>query len=130
VATWADVKGFIHSNYKGVSDINDTLLSLLFEAKDLRSQQMFVQYTPSSGGMDWVEISSPVGKITEVDLPLALREVSEKICGGLSAVGDLLVVRHMVPLANVDGNEIAVPLGVLSGIADDLEKVLTGGDAY
>lgn len=52
------------------------------------------------------------------------------MCGGLAIVNDFLMVRHTVPLLNLNLNEFERPLLLVTTTADDLEQELVGGDRF
>lgn len=42
MTTWTDVKRFVHSTYKA-EELSDTLLKLVFDTADRRSQIVFIE---------------------------------------------------------------------------------------
>ena len=53
MATWGDVKTFVHDNYKA-DDLSDDVMKMVFETGDLRSQLVFLtHYTLKEGTEDW-----------------------------------------------------------------------------
>ncbi len=130
MATWGDVKTFVHENYKA-DDLSDEVMKMVFETADLRSQLVFLtHYTLQSGAEDWVSVESPFAEIDAVDLGKALDEVGNLVCGGLSKVNTMLTLKHSVPLANLNINELQRPLALVVNSADALEKTLVGGDKF
>ena len=45
-------------------------------------------------------------------------------------MGEHVVLRHSLPLENLDINEFVDPLALVAGVADELEEKFTGGDGY
>jgi len=45
-------------------------------------------------------------------------------------MGEHVVVRHSLPLQNLDIHEFTDPLALLAGTADSLEEQFWGGDGY
>ena len=130
MATWSDVKTFVHDNYK-VDDLSDEVMKMVFETGDLRSQLVFLtHYTLQAGAEDWVSVESPFAEIESVDLGKALEEVGNLVCGGLSKVNSMVTLKHSVPLANLNINELQRPLALVVNSADALEKTLVGGDKF
>jgi hypothetical protein len=130
MASWSDVVGYIHSNYK-VSDETPSSMKLVFETGNLRSQVVMLwRVTPEGTSEEWVQIESPFGELGSIDLAQALQQVSNTVCGGMSLVGNLVTFRHSIPLMNADINEIEWPLRMVIGTADQLERALTGGDKF
>jgi hypothetical protein len=130
MANWAQLKGYIFDKYKVHTD-NGDMLRLDFRFGDGRSQVVFVTYrTLLDGGEDWIHIESVVGRLDRVDLKRALAEVEMMMCGGLAQVGDFVTLRHSVPLANLDLNEFERPLHLVTGTADEMEKLFSPVDAH
>ena len=130
MATWDDVAIYLRTNYKIVED-KGTVLALVFDVGDGRSQLLHV----SRGSMpsideDFAEIASPIADAASVDVAAVLKEASKLVIGGIVQYGEKLVLRHTVPLANVDANEFIGPLEVVTTVADMLEKKYTGSDEH
>ncbi len=130
MATWGEVKTFVHDNYKA-DDLADEVMKMVFETSDLRSQLVFLtHYTLQAGEEDWVSLESPFAEVGNVDLNRALEEVGNLVCGGLSQVNTMVTLKHSVPLANLNINELQRPLALVVNSADALEKTLVGGDKF
>lgn len=131
MATWSDLVTHVESNYK-ISAKKDGMLVLDFltDEASSRSQMVFIWHTPTEGGSDWAQVESPIARLDEVDLRAAIKLVAGKVCGGLSSVQGLLTIRHGIPLANLDANEIADPIASIVDTADAMEKELTGADVW
>ncbi len=126
MATWVDTASHIKSKFK-VRD-SDGVLVLSFKFNDGRTQLVLVSHGQTGDGADWATVESAIGKIGEVDVSKALKRVGSMVCGGLSSTGEYVTLRHAVPLANLDANEIETPIGMIVSSADDLEQELTGKD--
>jgi hypothetical protein len=130
MATWDQFHQLITSNFQVQEDKGD-VLTLVFDLKGGRSQLVILQKQGfEASDSDWATISSPVGEAASVNLTLALMKAHEYVVGGLTIDGDYLVVRHALPLANLDANEIDEPLRVVCMVADQLEAELVGGDDF
>jgi hypothetical protein len=131
MATWSDLKQYIHNNYK-IADERDDMIKLIFETGGLRSQVVIVWHVQLSGsGEHWIQIESPFGELGSLDLAAALNAVGNTVCGGMSLVGGQLVTfRHSVPLDDINISEFEAPLALVTGTADRLEQALTGGDKF
>ncbi|HKD97744.1 MAG TPA: hypothetical protein VKB69_09090 [Micromonosporaceae bacterium] len=130
MATWADVVGYVHSNYR-VSDERPNMIKLVFEVGGLRTQVVFVWHLALMDGTEeWIQIESPFGELGQVDVAAALQKVSETVCGGLALYNNTVTFRHAVPLANMNINEFERPLTLVTSTADQFERSLTGGDQF
>jgi hypothetical protein len=130
MATWADVITYVRSTYK-IADEKPDAIKLVFEVGGLRTQVVMLWHLTLAGGREeWVQIESPIGNVNSIDLRRALDSVGDTVCGGLGRLGDLVTFRHAVPLANININELEVPLALVTSTADDLERTLVGGDQF
>lgn len=129
MTSWQDAKRYVHANYKA-TDVSDSLLKLIFNTANLRSQVVFVAYDTNNVGDEWVRVNSPIGKVSEIDLVRAGTMLADRIVGGLVIYGDTVHVTNSVPLSNLDANEIVEPLERVMAIADQIEAELVGSDNY
>ena len=131
MATWSDLKAYIHNNYK-IADERDDVIKLVFDVGGMRSQVVIVWHVQLAGTEeDWIQIESPIGELGQVDLNAALQHVGNTLVGGLSlAGGNIVTFRHSVPLEDLSINEFEAPLALVTGTADRLEQALTGGDKF
>jgi len=130
MATWADLATYVRSNFR-ISDETPNMIKLVFETGNMRTQVVLLWHLTLDGGREeWVQIESPFGELGTVDLARALQHIGDTVCGGLALVGNLVTFRHAVPLRNMNINEFAGPLAMVTGTADVLEKALTGGDRF
>lgn len=96
-----------------------------------RTQMVVVAREVLDGREDWIQIASPFARVDEVDLVAVLQEIgSTTIVGGAVIMGPYLVLRHSLPLINLDINEFVDPLVMVTGAAEDLEEMFTGRDDY
>jgi hypothetical protein len=131
MATWNDLRDYIHSNYK-INDEEPGLISLLFDLKNGRSQLVLVAHAEMNLSREqWVQIESAVGerRATRDAWPI-LDEVAKYVVGGLSTTGGYLTVRHAVPLADMSVEEFESPLQAVMQTADNLERMISRADAF
>lgn len=130
MANWTDLTTYVRSHYK-ISHEAQGMLGMTFETTDLRSQLVFLWHvTLMDGTEEWVQIESPIGELGSLDLARAIREAGQTACGGLASTDGFLTFRHAVPLLNLNINEFERPLLLVTGTADRLERLLTGGDQF
>lgn len=129
MATWDDVKTFIHGKFKA-EDVTDGMIRMVFDVGDLRSQLVFLtREALMDGAEEWLVITSPFAPCAGTDLQAALDAASKLVCGSLAQVGNHLALKHALPLTNVDHNEILRPIQLVTTSADRLERELVGTDA-
>src|SRR4051812_47332188 len=80
---------------------------------------------------EWVQIATPFARVDEVNLRAVLEEVGHTtVVGGIVIMGEHVVLRHSLPLINLDINEFLDPLELVAGSAELLEQQFTGRDDY
>ncbi|GLZ51684.1 hypothetical protein [Actinomycetospora sp. NBRC 106378] len=129
MATWTDVRNYLHGNYRVDTD-NGDFVKMLFHFQDGRSQFIYVRYAENNGGAGFATVESPIGELRKVDLVVLLREVEKLVCGGLSLVGGMVTLRHAVPLEDMSVEEFEYPLHAIAGSADELERRVSFVDAH
>jgi hypothetical protein len=135
VATWRDLVTFIRRQYEVVRDDPDEIRIQLQYGDDedvrQRTQMVVVAREVLDRREDWIQIASPFARVDDVDVRAVLEEVgSTTIVGGVVIMGPYLVLRHSLPLVNLDINEFVDPLEMVTGAAEDLEAAFTGRDEY
>jgi hypothetical protein len=137
VATWAELVKFIRREYEVIGDEPDEI-TILFRYEDedddddfrnRRSQMVAVVRESVTPREDWVQIASPFARVGQVDLRAVLETVgSTTVVGGVAIIGDFVMLRHSLPLINLDLNEFIDPLALVSRWADRLERRFVGRD--
>lgn len=130
MATWGDIATFVRSEYKVIEDTGDEI-RILIEYEDHRSQVIMICREELDKREDWVQIASVCGRVADVDLHRLLAEIGETsvVCGAV-IMGEHVVLRHSIPLMNLDINEFLDPLTFVSDTADHIEEIFFGGDGY
>ncbi|PFG49809.1 hypothetical protein ATK36_4992 [Amycolatopsis sulphurea] len=135
MAEWADLVGFIRQQYRVVRDDPDEIrIRIVFGADaytEGRAQVMVIAREVFDHREDWVQIATPFARVEEVNLYHVLREAGASlVVGGVVVMGEHLVLRHALPLVNLDLNEFVDPLELVAGSAELLEQQFTGRDDY
>lgn len=135
MATWRDLVTFIRREYKVIRDEPDELRIRLHygepEDREQRTQMVVVAREVLDGREDWIQIACPFAQADQVDLARVLAEIGNTtVVGGAVLMGPYLVLRHSLPLLNLDINEFVDPLEMVTGAADDLEEMFTGRDDF
>lgn len=121
MATQAEVKNYITRNLNAEL-IDGDLYKIVYDLGNDRSQLVFASVREIS-----MNVSSPFAKTEDVTPKQALKAI-ENVAFGIGTLGDWYVVRHVVPLPDLDESEIIVGLEVVAGIADEVEEEIVGGD--
>lgn len=130
MASWNELKAHIHASYKVKGD-NGELVSMVFAESDGRTQLTLVGRGHNTNtGEEWVQISSPIGEVARINLEAAARAAFDWLCGGIVVIDDRVYLHHAAPLANLDVNEFARPLAVITSGADSIERALLGTDEF
>lgn len=130
MASWQDLVDFVQSEYE-VIERRDDELRILIEYEEQRSQVVIVGRDLLDEREDWVQVASVCGRASDVDLHRLLEEIA-RVCvlGGAVIMGEHIVLRHSLPLKNLDINEFTDPLVFVAETADYLEETFFGGDGY
>lgn len=129
VATWADVRNYVHQNYRVDRDPRNDLLGLNFDTGDGRSQMVYLQLMEGHG-QEWVRFGSIVGEMDRVNGPMAHLIGSNLVGAALQMTGDSLAVVNFQLLATIDGPEIDLSLTIVAIGADALEEALLQSDEH
>lgn len=136
MADWGDLVAYIRHSYDVIRYEPDEVrirVSFLKDEEDLlgRQQIMVVAHEILDQKEDWVQIATPFARVEQVDLREVLAEVGNTIVvGGVAVMGDYVVLRHSLPLINLDINEFTDPLDLVASGAEQLERRFTGRDDY
>lgn len=136
MADWGDLVAYIRHSYDVVQYKPDEVRIRVSFAKDEddilgRQQIMVVAHEILDQKEDWVQIATPFARVHQVDLQQVLTEVGDTIVvGGVVLMGEYVVLRHSLPLINLDINEFADPLDLVASAAEQLERIFTGRDDY
>lgn len=142
MATWEDLAEFVRSEYAVAEDVDteteyriiedgDEEIRVLVEYEDDRSQIVIICRERLDGREDWVQVVSVIGRADEVDLQKLLWELGQVsvVCGAV-IVGDHVLLRHSLPLLNLDINEFTDPLNFIAETADHLEEMFFRDDDH
>lgn len=135
MATWQDLATFIRQEYEVVREARSEIQVLVRSRSRTggaeRSQVVTVTRELLDRREEWVLLVTPFSRADEIDVTDALAEIGRiTAVGGGAIVGEYLVLRHSVPLMNLDQNEFVDPLAMLVAAAEELEERFTGRDDY
>jgi hypothetical protein len=135
VATWRELVTFIRQSYRVVRDEPEEIRIRIRFSKEPdqeeRTQMVVIAREVLDKREEWVQIATPFARADEVDLRTVLAEIGHTtVVGGAVVMGDYLVLRHSLPLVNLDINEFTDPLEMVTGSAELLEEQFTGRDDY
>ncbi len=137
MAKWAELVAFIRLEYEVIGEEIDEIRILIRYASDDeddqpgRTQTVVVAREVLDRREDWVQIASPFARVHEVDLRAVLEAVGNNtVVGGVVIIGEYVVLRHSLPLINLDINEFVDPLVLVTGSAEVLERRFSRGDDF
>jgi hypothetical protein len=130
VAEWDDLVAFVRVRYEIMRQQPDGEMWFRVPTRGDRTQIVAVRPVTGEDGHPWAQISSPIGRVADLDLARMLELAGESVAGGAVAVEDLVLFRHSIPLGDtaLDGFDRSFRLVV--DVADRLEHELTGGDEH
>jgi len=130
VATWTDVINYVRARYEVLEETGDWLRFRL-DTTGERSQQVSVHHVPDADGSAWVEISSPVGRVDDIDLRCLLELAGTSVVGGAAVVDGVALLKHAAPLEDLSvREEFERPLTLVVDRADAFERELTDDDRF
>jgi hypothetical protein len=129
VAEWDDLVAFVRVRYEIMRQADGELWFRLPTTGE-RTQLVAVRLVTGEDDHPWAQITSPVGRVADLDLPRLLELAGEYVAGGAAAVDGVVVYRHSIPLGDtaLDGFDRSFRLVV--DVADRLEHELTGADEH
>jgi len=129
MTTWKELQEFARSKYKLSTD-EDNLFGLLWSYEENRTQAIHVSRFDAFD-QEWIKFRTYVCSEGDLAPRAALVKNDRFALGalGIDSDGDYSL-SHSAPLASMDLAEFELPLTVLATTADELEKDLTGKDAF
>lgn len=133
MATYREFEDFVRSNYKVVpkDDSPKGFMGLIVNCGRDRSHQVFVNRGAALDEFgEFANVMAFFGELSGSKLGKALEAAANHPLGGLVKVGDLIALRHSIPLADVDESEFTIALYCIAWGADRLEAEFVGGDEF
>jgi hypothetical protein len=129
VAEWDDLVAFVRVRYEVMRQAEGELWFNLPTGED-RTQLVAVRLVTGEDEHPWAQITSPVGRAGDIDLPRMLERASECVAGGAVAVNGLVLFRHSIPLGDTALNGFDRAFRLVVDMADRLEHELTDADEH
>jgi hypothetical protein len=129
VASWDDLVSYVRVRYE-IMRSTETELWFELPTTEERTQRVVVRSVVGSDEGPWAQITSPVGKLADLDLPKLLTKAGESVIGGVVAVDGLVFFKHSIPLHADELPVFDKPFELVVKVADELEELLTGGDEH
>lgn len=135
MATWRELVTFIKQSYRVIREEPEEIRIRLHFRNDPeepeRTQIVVIAREVLDKREEWVQIATPFARVADVDLRAVLEEIGHTtVVGGAVVMGEYLVLRHSLPLVNLDINEFTDPLELVTGSAELLEEEITGRDDF
>ena len=129
MAGWDDLVSYVRVRYEIMRQLEDELWFNLPTTGE-RTQLVAVRLVTGEDEHPWAQITSPIGRLADLDLARLLVLAGEPVVGGAISHDGLVLYRHSIPLGDtaLDGFERSFRLVV--EVADRLELELTGTDEH
>lgn len=122
MATKIEVMNFLKQNFR-FEHLSDNLVKFPYTYNDGRTQVVYAWLHD-----EFLVIASPFAAEEDITPSLAFK-LAEEVLFGVQKLAGMYQVIHVVPLADVDEDEIIEGLGYVADAADDLDS-LVGGDRF
>lgn len=129
MASWQDLMLHLKSAYP-ITDEGEGRLVLMFNIPGGRSQLVYILGEAAANGEEWAHITSPCGRVADVDLSSLLEKAGQSICGGAVIMADKVALRHSVHLGSLEMDQFRRPLVLIALSADLIERELVGTDEF
>jgi hypothetical protein len=128
MASWDDLLSFVRVRYEIMRQLEGGELWFNLPTSGDRTQIVGVRPVTGENGHPWVEITSPVGRATDLDLARLLMLAGEAEAGGVISIDGVVLFRHSIPLDDTALDGFERPFRLVVAAADRLEHELTGAD--
>lgn len=122
MASKAEILNWI-KEHAPLEELDNEVYKALVEWNDGRSQLVFVSF-----GDEVLEVSSPFAREDEITAQQAIQ--ANMSFFGVDALAGMYCLKHVLPIMNVDENELIFALDLLAEAADEFEKKLGLGDKF
>lgn len=133
MATYREFEAYVKSNYSVESskEAPKGFMCILVPCPNDRSHLVFVHPGANMAKAgEFADVVAICGKLSGTKLEKALEASQGLPVGGLIKIGDVIYLRHSIPLSDVDESEIAKGLLFTAMSADLLEAKFVGGDDF
>lgn len=96
MTTWESLVVHIHANFDVACEYPDGI-RLDFARNPRPADRVFIWKQAMTDG-DWIQVDSPIGEVSRLDLPSLILRVGIFPCGGLGAIDDSVTYRQALPL--------------------------------
>lgn len=129
MATWNDLRQYIHSQYQVFDEAPD-VIRLIFNLGNGRTQNVLVS-GKQAGAFEYFVIWTPICDESQISARDALVRNATMSIGALGLVPDgTVILRYSAPLKDLDVDEFNVPLQGLTMAGDMLEQEFSGADRF
>ncbi|MEJ3657383.1 hypothetical protein WEH80_30915 [Actinomycetes bacterium KLBMP 9759] len=129
MASWDDLVSFVRVRYEIMRQAEGELWFNLPTSGE-RTQIVKVRQVTGEDDHPWAQITSPIGRVDQVDLAVLLARAGESVAGGAVADDGLVLFRHSIPLGDTELDGFERPFRLVVEVADRLELELTGADEH
>ncbi|MFC4946330.1 hypothetical protein [Pseudonocardia sp. GCM10023141] len=129
MASWDDLMSFVRVRYEIMRQAEGELWFNLPTPGD-RTQIVLVRQVTGEDNHPWAQITSPIGRLEQIDLGKMLERAGESIAGGAVSENGLVLFRHSIPLGDTELDGFDRSFRLVVDVADKLELELTGADEH
>jgi hypothetical protein len=116
MASKIEVISWLSSNFETLEEIELGYYTVHLATKGGRSQKVWIKVLDSA-----VVLESPFGDDSQASAEIVLGLVADQCNLGLSKTGRFYVLRHVVPIEDVDPSELQFGVNLVANEADTLE---------
>ena len=132
MASWQDLVAHVKSTYPVAEEDEGKLVVVFGLPRGNRSQVVYILEETAVNGDEWAHITSPIGRVRDLDLKQVLVKAGQTMCGGatMSTMHDKVLLRHSVHLPSLELDQFRRPLTLIAMSADLIEYELLGSDEF
>jgi hypothetical protein len=132
MTSWQDLLIHVKSNYPVAEEDEGKLVVVFGIPGGDRSQVVYIFEETAHNGDEWAHITSPIGRVRDLDLKKVLLKAGQTMCGGatMTAMSDKVLLRHSVHLPSLELDQFRRPLTLIALSADLIERELLGTDEF
>lgn len=134
MATYREFEAYVRSEYTVKTNPKDAPKGFMCIEVPCPNDRSHLVFVHPGANMDkageFADVVAMFGQLSGAKLEKALEAARMLPLGGLVKINDEIVLRHSIPLSDIDESEIAKAILFTAMSADMLEAKFVGGDKY